>query len=188
MQMTYWPVSFDWQTCMKIQYEKISKMYSYLILQFVKLKIWMKNDNKMCNFYLFFWTFACFCMLIKLQYFNGSLCISDYHKIQHGLAWVVTDNFVWFLLLFLPKSWEKHLGKIFKIHPQVSPDIWTPTWTNIKNWHGIKNSCIGPHSSGGLAPWCLGGLFIFAKYTLHLRIQQKRHINFIVNKERSRQN
>ena len=38
------------------------------------------------------------------------------------------------------------------------------------------------------APWCLGRLFIFAGYTLRLRIQQKRHINFNVNKERSRQN
>ena len=40
----------------------------------------------------------------------------------------------------------------------------------------------------GPAPWCLGRLFIFARYTLRLRIQWKRHINFIVNKKRSRQN
>jgi len=37
----------------------------------------------------------------------------------------------------------------------------------------------------GPTPWWL---FIFARYTKRLRIQQKRHINFIVNKERSRQN
>jgi len=42
--------------------------------------------------------------------------------------------------------------------------------------------------SGGSAPWCLGRLFTFARYTLRLRIQYKRHINFIVNRERSRQN
>jgi len=33
-----------------------------------------------------------------------------------------------------------------------------------------------------------GRLFIFARHTLRLRIQQKRHINLIVNKERSRKN
>jgi len=32
----------------------------------------------------------------------------------------------------------------------------------------------------GPAPWCLGRLFIFVRYTLRLRIQQKRHINFMV--------
>jgi len=40
----------------------------------------------------------------------------------------------------------------------------------------------------GPAPWCLGRLFIFAGYTLCLRIQYKRHINYIVNNERPRQN
>jgi len=45
-----------------------------------------------------------------------------------------------------------------------------------------KNFCGRPCP----APWCLGRLFIFARYTLRLRIQQKRHINFNVNKERSR--
>jgi len=40
----------------------------------------------------------------------------------------------------------------------------------------------------GPAPWCLGRLSIFARYTLRLRIQWKRHVNLIVNKERSRQN
>jgi len=29
---------------------------------------------------------------------------------------------------------------------------------------------------------------VFSRYTLRLRIQEKRHINFIVNKERYRQN
>jgi len=40
----------------------------------------------------------------------------------------------------------------------------------------------------GPAPWCLGRLFIFARCTLRLKIQKKRHINSIVNKERSLQN
>jgi len=32
-------------------------------------------------------------------------------------------------------------------------------------------SCIGPLAFGDPAPWCLGRLFIFARYTLRLRIQ-----------------
>jgi len=32
-------------------------------------------------------------------------------------------------------------------------------------------SCIGPRTSGGPAAWCLGRSFIFARYTLRLRIQ-----------------
>jgi len=32
-------------------------------------------------------------------------------------------------------------------------------------------SCIGPRASGGPAPCCLGRLFIFARYTVRLRIQ-----------------
>jgi len=48
-------------------------------------------------------------------------------------------------------------------------------------------AALGPHLWGP-APWCLGRLFCFARYTLRLRIQQKRHISFIVNKECSRQN
>ena len=42
-------------------------------------------------------------------------------------------------------------------------------------------SCIGP-----CAMVFLGRLFIFARYTLCMRLQWKRHINLIVNKERSR--
>jgi len=40
----------------------------------------------------------------------------------------------------------------------------------------------------GPAPWCLGRLFIFVRYALRLRIQQKCHINFIANKGCSHQN
>jgi len=39
-----------------------------------------------------------------------------------------------------------------------------------------------------ITPNRTGGLFIFARYTLCLRIQWKHHINFIVNKERYREN
>jgi len=53
-------------------------------------------------------------------------------------------------------------------------------------------NCVGPRTSGGPAP--LGaprhGIWVdysFARYTLRLIIQQKRHINFIVNKESFRQ-
>jgi len=50
-------------------------------------------------------------------------------------------------------------------------------------------SCIGPrHGVCGPRHGVWVELFMFARYTRHLRNQQKRYINSIVNKERSRQN
>jgi len=42
----------------------------------------------------------------------------------------------------------------------------------VRHWSRCNwCSCIGPRASGGPAPWCLGRLFSFTRYTLRLRIQ-----------------
>jgi len=102
--------------------------------------------------------------MVAKKHFKGTILFPGHNKILGGTG-PNTHPVVTGLpeMRFVAAANRAGLKPMQPMQPHWAPRLWSP------------------------APWCFGGLFIFARCTLRLRIQYNCQINFIVNKERSRQ-